>query len=100
MAEALAEQLTARFASDAARGTPLHAREAARFALEQGRAADALRLARLNWASQRESADALLLADAARASRDASALAELRSWVASTGLQDARIARALDGSAP
>ncbi|GAB4480632.1 MAG: hypothetical protein OHK0044_28690 [Burkholderiaceae bacterium] len=89
----LAAQLTERFAAAAARGELLHAREAGWFALERGEAAQALRLARENWAAQREPADALLLAAAARAARDAAAAAEVRAWLARTGLRDVRIER-------
>jgi tetratricopeptide (TPR) repeat protein len=89
----LAAQLAERLAAAAARGELLHVREAGWFALERGDAAQALRHARANWAAQREPADALLLAAAARAARDAAALAEVRAWLARTGLRDVRIER-------
>lgn len=95
----LAAQLAERFAAAAARGELLHAREAGWFALERGDSAQALRHARQNWAAQREPADALLLAAAARAARDASADAEVRAWLARTGLRDVRIERVLAESA-
>jgi len=97
----LSERLRARFSAAAQRtasGDLLHARESALFALDEGRAADALRLARENWRQQRELADALLLARAARAARDAAALSEIRTWIASTGLRDVRIDAALRGN--
>jgi hypothetical protein len=72
-----------------------HAREQARFALDV--AADpreALRLARLNWALQREPADALLLLRAALAAgRDGDAARrELAAALRDKGWQDARLA--------
>jgi hypothetical protein len=77
-----------------------HAREQARFALDVAdEPREALRLARLNWAQQREPADALLLLRAAQAAgREGDAdrqslLRELRG----KGWQDARLA-ALDRS--
>ena len=98
-ADELARQLDARFALDATRGTPLHAREAGRFALDRGRTAEALQLARRNWSSQREAADALLLAEAARAAGDATTLRELQRWLDDAGLRDRRIDVVLAGSA-
>jgi Tfp pilus assembly protein PilF len=95
-ATALESQLASRFGADAARGAPLHLREAAWFALERGDPDEALRLARANWADQRTPADALLLARAARAARDAATVDALRAWLRDTGLADARIERALD----
>lgn len=94
-ATALATQLEQRLAAAESRGELLHAREAAWFALERGDSARALRYARDNWAAQREPADALLLAAAARAAADAGALAEVRAWLARTGLRDVRIERLL-----
>ena len=98
-ADELERQLDARFALDATRGTPLHAREAARFALDRGRTGQALQLARRNWSSQREADDALLLAEAARAAGDATTLRELQRWLDDTGLRDRRIDVVLAGSA-
>lgn len=72
-----------------------HAREQARFALDvAGQPRDALRLAQANWAWQREPADAVLLARAARAAgRDGEPVRrELARFVRDTGWQDARLA--------
>ncbi|MBI3346899.1 MAG: hypothetical protein HY020_06765 [Burkholderiales bacterium] len=77
-----------------------HAREQARFALDvTGQPREALRLARLNWAMQREPADALLLLRAALAAgRDGDATRqELARFLRERGWQDARLA-ALDRS--
>jgi hypothetical protein len=76
----------------------LHARDWGAFALERGDAAEALRLARANWRTQREPEDLLLLARAAAASGDRAALAEVRSWIEKTGLQDVRLAALLSGA--
>jgi predicted Zn-dependent protease len=92
-----AAELRARFDAARARGDSLHRREEARYRLAIARdAAGALALARANWDVQREPADLRLLLDAARAAGDAPALALARDWVASTGLQDARLRLALD----
>lgn len=93
--EALARQLAGRVAAAQLRGETLHIREAAWFALESGDAGRAMALARANWASQREPADALLLAAAARATGDAVARGEVRAWIDTTGLRDVRVDGAL-----
>jgi Tfp pilus assembly protein PilF len=87
----LEAQLEARFDEASARGELLHAREAAVFALERGDAAAALRLAQENWRAQREPADLLVLARAARSGRDAAVLEDVRGWVRRTGLADTRL---------
>jgi Tfp pilus assembly protein PilF len=92
----LESQLQARFDEALARGELLHQREAAIFELERGRAA--LRLAHDNWRVQREPADLLVLARAARAARDAATLDEVRTWMRRTGLDDARLRLALQGA--
>jgi tetratricopeptide (TPR) repeat protein len=94
----LEAQLQARFAEASARGELLHAREAAVFALERGEFAAALRLARENWQAQREAADLVVLARAARAARDAAGLDEVRQWLRRTRLDDVRLRRALGGA--
>jgi hypothetical protein len=94
-ATALQAQLADRFAAAQARNELLHAREAALFALEQGDSVTALKLARQNWNDQHEPADLCLLASAARAANDSAALADVRAWLARTGLRDARVERAL-----
>jgi hypothetical protein len=78
----------------------VHAREQARFALEvmeQPSQALALALAQQNLAHQRETADWLLMAQAAQAQTDRSAqqqaLAQLKSAQQSTGIVDARLAK-------
>jgi hypothetical protein len=77
-----------------------HAREQARFALDvEQQPRDALRLAQVNWALQREPADALLLLRAALAAGPAgdATRRELAATLRDKGWQDARLA-ALDRS--
>ena len=87
--------MTQRFNVARARGEFLHAREAADFALARGRHDEALQLARDNWRTQREPADLLILARAARAAGDTAALNEVRATLRRTGLKDIRIERVL-----
>jgi hypothetical protein len=84
-----------RFAAARLRGDRVHRREEARFALYlRGDARAALRLARANWAVQREPADARILLEAARAAGDRAAAAPVLQFVADNGLQDLGLARA------
>lgn len=90
-ANELHDQLRERFAQAAARGELAHAREAALFALEDGRIDDALRLARENWSAQREPADLLVLARAAHAANNKAMKVEVAGWLRRTQLHDARL---------
>ncbi len=95
-AAALAGQLRARFDAAALRGDRVHLREEARYTLHLGRdPRAALALALDNWKVQKEPADLLILAEAATATRDASARAVVDAWIARTRLEDIRIAAAL-----
>jgi tetratricopeptide (TPR) repeat protein len=86
-------ELEDRFAAARQRGDSLHRREEARFTLEIRRdPVAALKLARENWAVQRESADLRIFAEAAKAAGDARALDEVRHWTRSHRLEDARLA--------
>jgi hypothetical protein len=96
--EPIATQLKKRIDEAIARGELLHAREAAAFALERGDAATALRLARENWTAQREPADLIVLARAARAANDRSTIDEVRTWIKRTALADARLRALLSGA--
>lgn len=99
-AAATAATLQARFDAARARGDAIHGREEARFALEVTKdAAAAYRHAAANWAVQKEPADALILARAARAAGRAEAEAQLRRFVAETGWSDVRLGAALAGPA-
>ena len=91
-ARAVAEELRRRFAISANRDDSLHLREMARFALEiDGDVGAALTLARRNWALQKEPADALLLAGAARAAGRLQEAAPVRDFVRLTGMSDVRL---------
>jgi tetratricopeptide (TPR) repeat protein len=89
--------LLARFDAARRRGDSVHLREEARFTLDLlDRPGDALQLARRNWATQREPADARVLLEAALAAGDAPAAQPVLAWLAATGLEDARIRALLD----
>ena len=51
----------------------------------------ALRLARENWAEQREAADARVLLEAALAARDRVAAAPVLKWLADNNFEDVRL---------
>ena len=85
--------LRARFAASRLRGDTVHRREEARFALHLDRnPAEALKLARENWAVQREPADLRILAEAAAATGDATAKNVVREWLAQTRLEYPKVA--------
>lgn len=99
-AAAPAAQMRERLAAADRREPSRHAREQARFALDvTGDPREALRLARVNWAFQREPADALLLLRAAQAAgRDGDTTRQaLAGELRAKGWQDARLV-ALDRS--
>jgi Tfp pilus assembly protein PilF len=98
---ASAAELRARIAASRERGDRVHLREEARDALElEGDARAALALARENFAVQKEPADVLILAASARAAHDERALERVRGWLASSRLEDARLARVLAPGTP
>lgn len=89
-----ARELQQRFEATRVRGDAAHLREEAYAALHlQGDALRALRQARDNWAQQKEPADALLLARAARAASQQQAGAPLREFMRISGYTDVRISR-------
>jgi tetratricopeptide (TPR) repeat protein len=95
-AAAQVDALRARFDAAMLRGDTVHQREQARFELAlRNRPADAVRLAKLNWAVQKEPADFRILADTAAASGDAEARALVVDWRRKSGLQDAGVTPAL-----
>lgn len=95
-----ASQLRDRFEASLRRGERVHQREEARAALElRGDAADALRLARENWAVQKEPADAIVLLSAALAAGDAMSIGTVRDFMAASGLRDVRLDRRLRAAA-
>jgi hypothetical protein len=86
------EELRQRLTISANRGDSLHLREMSRFALEVDDDANtALALAQRNWVLQKEPADALLLAGAARAAGRPEEAAPVRQFVRAVGLFDSRL---------
>ncbi len=86
--------LGARFEAAHLRGDVLHRREEARFALECLRQPDrALALARVNWTVQRESADARILLESARAAGDRSAAQPALFWMRDNHVIDGALDR-------
>jgi Tfp pilus assembly protein PilF len=85
--------LRARFDAAQLRGDTVHQREQARFELALGgNATAAVRLAKANWAVQKEPADLRILADCALASGDAEAARLVRDWLRSSRIEDRRVA--------
>ncbi|MGX4643678.1 hypothetical protein [Massilia sp. SYSU DXS3249] len=85
--------LAARFDAAIRRNDNVHQREQARFELAlRGDAAAAVRLAKLNWAVQKEPADLRILAEAAAASGDREARALVHTWLTRSRIEDATIA--------
>ena len=87
-----ARELQARFDAARLRGDTSHRKEEARFALAvHGDVPLALKLARENWAEQREAADARVLLQAALAARDRSAAAPVLKWLTENRFEDVRL---------
>jgi Tfp pilus assembly protein PilF len=85
--------LRSRFDAAMLRGDTVHQREQARFELKLRNDPNAaVRLAKLNWAVQKEPADLRILVEAAAASGDQQAAQMAIDWITKTGLED----RALD----
>ena len=85
--------LRARFDAAQLRGDTVHQREQARFELAlRADPAAAVRLAKANWAVQKEPADLRILADCALASGDPEAARLVRDWLRSSRIEDRRIA--------
>lgn len=88
----LVQAMRDRIAAAAERGDRIHLREEARFALEvEADPPRALRVARDNWAVQKELADARLFAKAAVAAREPAAAEAVVAWARSTGVRDAEL---------
>lgn len=87
------ELLQAAFTAEAQRHEPVHRREQARFLLEvQDRPQEALAVALINWSSQREPDDALVLVSAARAAGDPAQAQPVLEFARMQGVLDARLA--------
>lgn len=90
------ELLASAFAVEEQRGEEVHRREQARFLLDVAHQAQAaLSVARENWRTQREPADALILARAAQAAGQPAAAAAAIEFVHRNGLEDRRLAEYL-----
>ncbi len=87
----LAAKLEERFSEARWRGTLLHQRDLARYALDiEGDADTALTHALANWQDQREPLDTRLLLRAAKSAGNDSVSADVRSWLDQHGQRDAR----------
>ena len=96
-AAAVVAELRRRLAPPMGEVGTLHLREMARFSLEvEGDARTALDLATRNWSLQKEPADALLLAAAARAAGQPRAAAPVREFIRDPGLFDVRLHELLE----
>lgn len=88
------QMLADRFAAARARGDVTHRAEEARFELRLRQDAQAaVRLARDNYAVQREPRDARVLLEAAIAAKDPASAQPARDWLRSSGFEDARLRR-------
>jgi tetratricopeptide (TPR) repeat protein len=86
-----------RFDAARRRGDSVHLREEARFTLHLlDRPGEALELARRNWATQHEPADARILLEAAIAAGKPAGAQPVLDWLDRTGLEDVRIAALAD----
>jgi tetratricopeptide (TPR) repeat protein len=86
-----------RFDAARRRGESVHLREEARFTLNLlDRPGEALELARRNWATQREPADARLLLEAALAASKPAAAQPVLEWLERTGLEHVAIEALVD----
>ena len=86
-----------RFDAARRRGDSVHLREEARFTLHLlDRPGEALELARRNWATQREPADARVLLEAALAASQPAAVQPVLDWLDRTGLEHVGIEALVD----
>ena len=90
-------ELQARFDAARLRGDNSHRKEESRYALAvQGDVQRALKLARENWAEQREAADARTLLEAALAARDRAAALPVLQWLSDSGFESALLKPLVD----
>jgi tetratricopeptide (TPR) repeat protein len=86
------DELAARFVASRERGTAVHVREEARFALTlQHDAQRALPLAQANWSVQREPADARILLESALADKKRAAAQPVIDWLKTNHVEDFRL---------
>lgn len=93
----LAQRVREQYAAHQRRGDFVPSRDYARFLLDiEGNASAALDAALVNWQSQREPADALIVARAALAAGRRTAAGPVMTFVREHGLEDVRLARLLN----
>ncbi len=86
-----------RFDAARRRGDSVHLREEARFTLHLlDRPGEALELARRNWTTQREPADARILLESAAAAKEPAAAQPVLDWLGRTGLEHVGIQALVD----
>lgn len=91
-AAAASDALRDRFDAAMMRGDTVHRREQARFELAlRGDPKAAVRLAKLNWAVQKEPADLRILVEAAAASGDPEAARLARDWIRQSRIEDRQL---------
>jgi len=92
-APAQAKALQTRFDAAMLRGDTVHQREQARFELAlRDNPKAAVRLAKANWAVQKEPADLRILAESALASNDREAARLVLGWLTSSNIEDRHVA--------
>jgi hypothetical protein len=86
------DALAQRFAAAAMRADTVHQREHSRFALQlQNNPQEALRIAELDWAVQKEPADVRVYLEAAVAANDPAAAAPVLQWLKQNNVEDAAL---------
>ena len=93
-----ANMLAQRIAIWQQRGEVAHQREQAQFAYVMGQFKQALKLARLNWQKQRETADVVIYANAALRAHSQPDIKAIQYWMAQTGFEYPALAKALAAS--
>lgn len=88
------EALKQRFAAAMLRGDTVHQREQSRFELRlMHNPARAMQIAKLNWAVQKEPADARVYLEAAIAAKDNAAIQTMTQWLATDHLEDVALTK-------
>lgn len=95
-ARAHGNMLAQRIAIWQQRGEVAHQREQAQFAYIMGDFKQALRLARLNWQRQRETADVVIYTHAALRTSSAPDIKTIKYWMSQTGFEYPLLAKALE----
>lgn len=95
-----ARMLAQRVAIWQQRGEQTHQREQAQFAYVMGHFDHALKLARLNWQKQRETADVVIYSNAALRAASQPDIKAIQYWMAQTGFEYPALARALAAHTP